>query len=145
MIKPVEGRTGEYLVYRRSHFLDAMFSVYFKDTLMDVLALLEFTEMIRRRYEEQQVRKLVSGEGVLGSNNKNLPTNDPSVRRHKKKCSSSFLFHCQVNVDSFYPHSHLTDSPSMANPPGFSPWGKGPWMAPSPRAAPPESKPHTIG
>jgi len=38
VIKPVAGRTGEYLVYCKSGFPDATFSVYFKDTLMGALA-----------------------------------------------------------------------------------------------------------
>ena len=68
VIKPVAGRKGEYLAYCRSRFLDATFSVYFKDTMMGALALHEFIEMIRRKYEEQQVRTLVSGEEILFKN-----------------------------------------------------------------------------
>ena len=64
VIKPVAGRKGEYLAYCRSHFLDATFSVCFKDTLMAALALHEFLEMIRRKYEEKQVRTLLSEEEI---------------------------------------------------------------------------------
>ena len=68
VIKPVAGRKGEYLAYCRSRFLDATFSVYFKDTLMGALALHEFMEMIRRKYEKQEVRTLVSEEEILFKN-----------------------------------------------------------------------------
>ena len=68
VIKPVAGRKGEYLAYCKSGFLDATFSVYFKDTLMGALALHEFMEMIRRKYEEREVRTLVSAEEILFKN-----------------------------------------------------------------------------
>ena len=68
VIKPVAGRKGEYLAYCRSKFLDATFSCYFKDTLMGALALHEFMEMIRRKYEKQEIRTLVSREEILFKN-----------------------------------------------------------------------------
>ena len=68
VIKPVAERKGEYLAYCRSGFLDATFSVYFKDTLMGALALHSFTDMIRRRYEDESIRILVSREEILFKN-----------------------------------------------------------------------------
>ena len=68
VIKPVAERKGEYLAYCRSGFLDATFSVYFKDTLMGALALHEFIVMIRRKYEEREIRTLVSQEEILFKN-----------------------------------------------------------------------------
>ena len=68
VIKPVAGRKGEYPAYCRSGFLDATFSVYFKDTLMGALALHEFLQMIRRKYEEKEVRTLLSQEEILFKN-----------------------------------------------------------------------------
>ena len=68
VIKPVAGRKGEHLAYCHSRFLDATFSVYFKDTLMGALALHEFMAMIRRKYEEREVRTLVSREEILFKN-----------------------------------------------------------------------------
>ena len=68
VIKPVAGRKGEYLAYCRSGFLDATFCCYFKDTLMGALALHEFLEMIRRKYEEKRIRTLVSSEEILFKN-----------------------------------------------------------------------------
>jgi len=68
VIKPVAERKGEYLAYCKSGFLDATFSVYFKDTLMGALALHSFTEMIRRRYEDESIRILVSEEEILFKN-----------------------------------------------------------------------------
>ena len=68
VIKPVAGRKGEYLAYCKSGFLDATFCCYFKDTLMGALALHEFLEMIRGKYEEKQIRTLLSGEEILFKN-----------------------------------------------------------------------------
>ena len=62
VIKPVEGREGEYLACCRSDFLGATFSCLFKDNLMGALALHAFSEMIRKRYEEDGIRIVVSGE-----------------------------------------------------------------------------------
>jgi hypothetical protein len=42
VIKPIAGRTGEYLAYCHSHFLDATFSMYFKDTLWVLLPCTSF-------------------------------------------------------------------------------------------------------
>ncbi len=52
VIKPVAGRTGEYLAYCRSAYLDATFAVYFRDTLMGGLALHSFIRVIERKYED---------------------------------------------------------------------------------------------
>ena len=60
VIRPVEGRKGEYLASCRSEFLGATFSCLFKDTLMGALALHAFSEMIRKRYEEDGIRIVVS-------------------------------------------------------------------------------------
>ena len=60
VIKPVAGRKGEYLACCRSDFLGATFSCLFKDTLMGALALHAFSEMIRKRYEEDSIRIVVS-------------------------------------------------------------------------------------
>jgi len=59
-IHPVEGRSGDYLAYFRSEFLDATFTVFFKDTITGALALHSFAEMIRRKYQEKEVDFLLS-------------------------------------------------------------------------------------
>ncbi len=68
VIKPVAGRTGDYLAYCKSEFLGATFSVYFNDTLMGGLALHSFIEMVQRKYQEQSIRVLVSEEELLFKN-----------------------------------------------------------------------------
>jgi len=45
-IHPVEDRPGNYLATFRSEFLDATFTVFFKDTITGALALHSFAEMI---------------------------------------------------------------------------------------------------
>ncbi len=68
MIKPVAGRTGEYLAYCRSAYLDATYAVYFKDSLMGGLALHSFIGMIESKYEDHAIRVLVSEEELLFKN-----------------------------------------------------------------------------
>jgi hypothetical protein len=45
-IHPVEDHPGDYLAYFRSEFLDATYTVFFKDTITGALALHSFAEMI---------------------------------------------------------------------------------------------------
>jgi len=54
-IHPVEDHPGDYLAYFRSEFLDATYTVFFKDTITGALALHSFAEMIRRKYQEKEV------------------------------------------------------------------------------------------
>jgi hypothetical protein len=44
-IEAVSDREGEYVAYYRSEFLNATFSVYFRDTIFGAIALHDFTEM----------------------------------------------------------------------------------------------------
>ena len=59
-IHPVEDHHGDYLAYFRSEFLDATYTVFFKDTITGALALHSFAEMIRRKYQEKEVDFLLS-------------------------------------------------------------------------------------
>ena len=54
-IKQVENRSGEYIAYYTSEFLGATFSVYFKDSIMGAIALHDFSEMIKGRYEKERI------------------------------------------------------------------------------------------
>ena len=45
-----------------SKFENATFSCLFKDTLIGALALHAFSEIIRKRYEEDSIRIVVSGK-----------------------------------------------------------------------------------
>ena len=61
-IKAVAGKKGEYIAYYTSEFLNATFSVYFRDTIMGAIALQNFSEMLRMKYEKERVGFEVSGE-----------------------------------------------------------------------------------
>ena len=63
-INPVENRKGDYIANFRSEFLDATFSVFFRDTIAGALALNSFSEMIRKKYEQKQVEFLLSEQEV---------------------------------------------------------------------------------
>jgi hypothetical protein len=63
-INPIAGHSGDYVAYFRSEFLDATFSVFFRDTITGALALNSFAEMIRKKYEQKQVEFLLSEQEV---------------------------------------------------------------------------------
>jgi len=54
-IKQVESRSGEYIAYYTSDFLGATFSVYFQDSIMGAIALHDFSEMLKGRYEKERI------------------------------------------------------------------------------------------
>ena len=62
--KAVSGREGEYIAYYTSKFFEATFSVYFKDNIMGAIALQNFSEMIKLKYEKEKVDFNVSGEDM---------------------------------------------------------------------------------
>ena len=64
MIHPVQDRQGEYVACFRSEFLDATYTVFFKDTIMGALALHSFAEMIRKKYQENEVDFQLSKQQV---------------------------------------------------------------------------------
>lgn len=64
-VQSVAGRQGEYLAYFRSEPLDATFSVFFHDTLTGAIALHEFADMIRRRYQVAEVRLELSDQALV--------------------------------------------------------------------------------
>ena len=64
IIKSVMDREGEYIAYYTSEFLEATFSVYFKDNIMGAIALQNFSEMIKMKYEKEKVEFEVSEEEV---------------------------------------------------------------------------------
>ena len=63
-INPVENRKGNYLACFRSEFLDATYTVYFKDTITGALGLHSFSEMIRKKYAQNEVDFILSEEQV---------------------------------------------------------------------------------
>jgi len=61
-IKQVRNRSGEYIAYFTSDFLGATFSVYFKDSIMGAIALHDFSEMLKGKYEKERIEFVVSEE-----------------------------------------------------------------------------------
>ena len=61
-IKAVSDREGEYVAYYASEFLNATFSVYFRDTIFGAIALHDFTEMLKGKYEKERIVFVVSEE-----------------------------------------------------------------------------------
>ena len=64
MIKQVEDKEGEYIAYYRSEFLNATYLVYFRDNIFGSVALHEFSEMIKSKYRESEVKFEISNEKV---------------------------------------------------------------------------------
>ena len=80
-IKAVSGREGEYIAYYTSEFLEATFSVYFKDNIMGAIALQNFSEMIKLKYEKEKVDFKVSGEDMRFKSRNLLEVMSGSCRR----------------------------------------------------------------
>jgi len=62
IIKQVENRNGEYLAYYTSDLLNATFSVYFRDNIFGAIALQNFSEMLKSKYEKEKIEFEVSEE-----------------------------------------------------------------------------------
>ena len=66
IIRPVEGREGEYIAYFKNEFLQATFSVLLKDNIFGALALHSFADMIRKtcakNYRSGEIDFTVSNE-----------------------------------------------------------------------------------
>jgi hypothetical protein len=63
-IQPVGGEDGEHLAWFRSQPMQATYSVFFRDSLMGVIALHEFCEMIRHKYKVDGIRLEVCDQQV---------------------------------------------------------------------------------
>jgi len=61
-IKQIENRQGEYIAYYRSELLNATYSVYFRDNIFGAIALHDFSEMIKRKYEKEGIEFIISEE-----------------------------------------------------------------------------------
>jgi len=62
IIKEVENRQGEYIAYYRSELLNAIYSVYFRDNIFGAVALHDFSEMIKKKYEKEYIEFIISEE-----------------------------------------------------------------------------------
>jgi len=61
-IKQIENKQGEYIAYYRSELLNATYSVYFRDNIFGAIALHDFSEMIKRKYEKEGIEFIISEE-----------------------------------------------------------------------------------
>ena len=67
-IKQIEGREGEYIAFSKSEFLKATFSVFFNDSVYGSVALVDFSEMLKRKYDEDKVTFVISNEKITFQN-----------------------------------------------------------------------------
>ena len=73
-IKQIEGRTGEYIAFYKSEFLNATYSVHFTDSLQGSISLVDFTRMLKYKYETDQVEFEISNEKINLTNSQLLAT-----------------------------------------------------------------------
>ena len=64
-IHPVEDHPGDYLAYFRSEFLDATYTVFFKDTITGALALHSFAEMLQEKMNSHNNLSLLHEKEAL--------------------------------------------------------------------------------
>lgn len=61
-IKQIEGREGEYIAFYKSEFLKATYSVHFTDSIYGCIAVHDFAEMLKYKYNEDRVSFIISNE-----------------------------------------------------------------------------------
>ncbi|MCG8570298.1 MAG: hypothetical protein MJB14_09175 [Spirochaetes bacterium] len=54
-ISQIEGHNKQYLAYFKSEFLDSTFSVYFCDSILGSVALTQFYQMIKSKYNNVEL------------------------------------------------------------------------------------------
>ena len=64
IIQPDEESQGRYVAWFSSEILKAVYAVYFHDTVTGAVALHNFTEMIRKRYGDEDIELLVSKDKI---------------------------------------------------------------------------------
>ena len=73
-IKQIEEKEGEYLAYHKNEFLNATYSVHFTDSLQGSISLVDFTRMLKYKYETDQVEFEISNEKINLTNSQLLAT-----------------------------------------------------------------------
>ncbi len=63
-IKQIDGRDGDFIAYCKSEFLKATYSVFFTDCIYGSLALTDFAEMLKHKYDEEKVTFEISNEKI---------------------------------------------------------------------------------
>ena len=71
-IKQIEGCGGEYIVFYKSEFLKATYSVFFTDSIYGSVSLLDFAEMLKFKYDEKKVSFEISNEKITFQNSELL-------------------------------------------------------------------------
>jgi len=84
LIRPVENRKGSYIASFHSEFLNATFSVCFQDTITGSLALWHFSEMIRKKYE-QEIELVLMKDQLAFKNEAVLDVVKSSSAFHKER------------------------------------------------------------
>ena len=64
-IKQIEGSEGEYLAFYKSEFLKATYSVFFTDSIYGCIAVHDFAEMLKHKYNEERVNFVISNEKLI--------------------------------------------------------------------------------
>ena len=59
-IKQIENRSNEFVAYLKSEFLGTTFALFFIDNLFGSVALAEFSEMIRFKYDVKKLNYVLS-------------------------------------------------------------------------------------
>ena len=61
-IQEIAQKQGQYVAYFQSGFYDATFSVIFKDNIFGSVALSQFADIVRKKYDPADVSFTISGE-----------------------------------------------------------------------------------
>jgi hypothetical protein len=62
IIKQIENREGDFIAFVKSDFLKATFAVFFNDNIYGGVALHDFAEMVKIKYEVERINFNISGE-----------------------------------------------------------------------------------
>ena len=63
-IKQIEGKEGNFIAFSKSEFLKATFCLCFNDSVYGCLAVHDFAEMLKRKYETDKVTFVISNEKI---------------------------------------------------------------------------------
>ena len=61
-VQEIAQKKKQFIAFFRSEFYSATFSVVFRDTICGSIALSQFADMIRRKYDPADVNFTISGE-----------------------------------------------------------------------------------
>ena len=67
-IKQIEGSGSDFIAFYKSEFLKATFAVFFTDSIYGSVSLVDFSEMLKRKYDEEKVTFVISNEKITFQN-----------------------------------------------------------------------------